>query len=106
MPMPLRRGVWRERLERDSPASVYVEAKHACELPTWTDKRALLELVLIQIQPGLSRLAVARELDRAGEADAAALLRREAVRRADSPAELRAVRAAASVRAGPGVAVL
>jgi tetratricopeptide (TPR) repeat protein len=90
--MPLRRGVWRERLERMDAADVYLEAKRSCELPTWTDKRALLELVMIQIEDGMRRLDVARALDRAGEADAAALLRREAVRRARSADELRAVR--------------
>lgn len=94
LPMPLRRGVWRERLDRQRAADVYLEAKHACELPVWTDKRALLELILIQIDDGLGRVAVARDLDRAGEADAAALIRREAVRRARGADELRAVRAA------------
>lgn len=92
LPMPLRRGVWRERLTRGSAADVYLEARHACELPTWTDKRALLELTMIHIEDGASRLAVARDLDRAGEADAASLLRREAARRARSPEELRQLR--------------
>ncbi len=91
LPMPLRRGVWRERLDRAAPAAVYVEAKQSCELPSWSDRRALLELVLGQIEDGMARVGVARELDRAGEADAAALLRREAVRRARSPEELYAV---------------
>jgi tetratricopeptide (TPR) repeat protein len=92
MPMPLRRGVWRERLTRGDAAGVYLDARHACELPTWTDKRALLELTMIHIEDGAQRLAVARDLDRAGEADAASLLRREAVRRARSPEELRLLR--------------
>ena len=91
LPMPLRRGVWRERLDRAGAAAVYLEAKQTCELPTWTDRRALLELYMLHDEAGLSRVAVARELDRAGEADAAALLRREAVRRARSPDELRAI---------------
>jgi tetratricopeptide (TPR) repeat protein len=92
LPMPLRRGVWRERLDRGAVAAVYTDAKRACELPTWTDKRALLELILLQVEDGLARVSAARDLDRAGEADAAALLRREAVRRARSADELRAVR--------------
>ena len=91
LPMPLRRGVWRERLDRGSPASVYIEAKQGCELPSWSDRRALLELVLSHDENGLARVNVARDLDRAGEADAAALLRREAVRRARSAEELYAV---------------
>ncbi|MFT3772003.1 MAG: VIT domain-containing protein [Minicystis sp.] len=94
LPMPLRRGVWRERLDRMSPSDVYLDAKRTCELPTWTDKRALLELILLQHEDGLLRVSIARDLDRAGEADAAGLLRREAVRRARSPEELRRVRVA------------
>ncbi len=91
LPMPLRRGVWRERLDRAPAASVYLDAKQACELPSWTDRRALLELVMLHEEAGLARVAVARELDRAGEDEAAAELRREAVRRARSPDELRAI---------------
>jgi hypothetical protein len=89
--MPLRRGVWRERLERGAPAAVYLEAKASCELPTWTDRRALLELVLLREEDGLRRVDIARALDRAGETDAAALLRREAVRRARSADELKSI---------------
>ena len=91
LPMPLRRGVWRERLDRTPAATVYLDAKQTCELPSWTDRRALLELIMLHDERGLSRVQIARELDQAGEADAAALLRREAVRRARSPDELRAI---------------
>src|SRR6185437_7692940 len=91
LPMPLRRGVWNERLERSAPVAVYLEAKQTCELPTWTDQRALLELYLLRETNGVVRVRTARELERAGEVDAAGLLRREAVRRARSPEELRAV---------------
>ncbi|APR78011.1 Hypothetical protein A7982_03358 [Minicystis rosea] len=94
LPMPLRRGVWRERLDRAAAAAVYLDAKRSCELPTWTDKRALIELILIQQEDGVARVFLARELDRNGEADAAALIRREAVRRARSPEEMRRVRVA------------
>ncbi len=91
LPMPLRRGVWNERLDRGAAVAVYLEAKQGCELPTWTDRRALLELVMLHDPAGVARVQTARELDRAGEVDAAALLRREAVRRARSPQELRAI---------------
>jgi tetratricopeptide (TPR) repeat protein len=94
LPMPLRRGVWRERLDRIAPATVYLDAKQGCELPVWTDRRALLELILLHNENGLFRVGVARELDRAGEADAAGLLRREAVRRAKSPDELKTIQRA------------
>ncbi|MDC0742172.1 VIT domain-containing protein [Polyangium mundeleinium] len=92
LPMPLRRGVWRERLERSQADVVYVEAKQSCELPTWTDRRALLELILVNEPNGLARVGVAGRLELLGESDAAALLRREAIRRAQSPEELYAIK--------------
>src|SRR6185295_6947878 len=92
LPMPLRRGIWRERLERGQAWDVYIEAKRQCELQAWTDRRALLELLLLRHEDGSTRLEIARQLERAGESDAAALLRREAVRRAASPEELAAIR--------------
>jgi hypothetical protein len=95
LPTPLRRGVWRERLDqgRDagSVARLYLDAKDTCELPTWTDRRSLLELVLDESPDWSFRVSLAQELERAGEADAAGLLRREAVRRARTPDELRAI---------------
>ena len=94
LPLPLRRGVWRERLDRASPDEVYLQAKQSCELPTWTDRRALLELVLSFQEGGLFRVGIARRLEQAGDVEAAALLRREAVRRARTPEELRQVKRA------------
>jgi tetratricopeptide (TPR) repeat protein len=94
LPMPLRRGVWQERLSRGQPHQVYLEAKQSCELPTWTDRRALLELILLWNEDGIWRVNVARELEKGGDADAAALVRREAVRRARTPEELRSIKVA------------
>ncbi|UQA59312.1 VIT domain-containing protein [Polyangium aurulentum] len=94
LPLPLRRGVWRERLDRGEADAVYLEAKQSCELPTWTDRRALLELALVHVGDGIKRVVIARRLDLAGETDAAALMRREAVRRAQSPEELVAIKRA------------
>ncbi len=94
LPMPLRRGVWQERLELSPPAQVYREAKRACELATWTDKRALLELILGQVTNGGERVNMARDLEKNGDSDAAVLVRREAVRRADTPQELSLIRLA------------
>src|SRR5205807_1038621 len=73
LPLPLRRGVWKERLDRSPSdlAGVYLEAKHGCELPQWTDRRALLELILLENDRGLARIAVASALDKLGETDAA-----------------------------------
>jgi tetratricopeptide (TPR) repeat protein len=100
LPLPVRRGVWRERLRRvtktgtAATSAVYLQAKESCELPTWTDRRALLELVLDAVTIGPERVAVARGIDDAGDADAAALLRKEAIRRVTTPEELDGVRLA------------
>lgn len=50
--------------------------------------------ILLNDEDGLFRVGVARELEAANEADAASLLRREAVRRARSPEELRSIKVA------------
>ncbi|RYE94801.1 MAG: VWA domain-containing protein, partial [Myxococcales bacterium] len=95
LPLAVRRGVWLEALRRArSESEVYLRAKASCELPTWTDRRALLELILDRLPRGSQRVAQARALDDAGEADAAAVLRREAIRRVATPDELREVRLA------------
>lgn len=91
--LPLRRGVWRERLARGGAPAVYLEAKRSCELRTWSARRALLELILEQHQSGPARLSVARTLHAAAQDDAARFIRREAIRRARSPEELQQVRA-------------
>jgi tetratricopeptide (TPR) repeat protein len=94
LPMPLRRGAWWTRLTQGDPASVYVDAKRQCELATWTDRRALLELLLDSVTDGALRVELASRLALLGEPDAAALLRREAVRRVRGPEELTRVRRA------------
>jgi Flp pilus assembly protein TadD len=93
--LPLRRGLWRERFAAGAPlANVYLDAKRACELPGWSDRRALLELMLDHQPDSLQRVTLARELEANGEREAAALVRRETVRRAGSPEELRQVQQA------------
>jgi hypothetical protein len=94
LPMPLRRGAWWTRLSQGDAADVYVDAKRQCELATWTDRRALLELMLDQQTEGVARVNLASRLALLGEADAAQLLRREAVRRVRTPEELTSVRRA------------
>jgi Mg-chelatase subunit ChlD len=94
LPMPLRRGAWWTRLTQNEPSNVYVQAKRQCELATWTDRRALLELMLVYRAEGVARVELANRLALLGEPDAAALLRREAVRRVKSPDELAQVRRA------------
>jgi len=95
LPIGLRRGIWLERLRTSTPPDqVYLSAKQACELKQWSDKRALLEIVLSHVRGGVERVTIARQLAQAGEEDAASLLRREAMRRARDPRELWAVRLA------------
>ncbi len=95
LPLPLRRGVFRERIDRLGPAEAYFEAKRSCELPNWTAKRSMLELILSTFAPrqnaGTQTLTVATALGVAGDAEAAAFLRKEALRRAD-PYELSTLR--------------
>lgn len=94
MPMPLRRGVWRVRLGTEGPLDVYLSAKRQCELRGWSDRRALLEIILLVQVDGVQRVQLARALDTAGEVEAAAFLRREAVRRARFASELAQVKQA------------
>src|SRR5205085_10339903 len=65
-----------------------------CELATWTDRRAVLELMLVYQADGVARVELAERLSLLGEADAASLLRREAVRRVKTPEALATVRRA------------
>ena len=93
LPLAARRGVWQQRVATNNLENVYLEAKQQCELRDWSAKRALLELMLARIS-GATRVELARKLEVAGEKDAASFLRREALRRARFPEEVRAVRAA------------
>ena len=92
--LPYRRGVWHVRLSSAEPLDVYMAAKRSCELRSWADRRALLELMLNARRDGPRRVKLAVALMREGEADAADFVRKEAVRRARSPQELASVRAA------------
>jgi len=94
LPLALRRGVWMERLRTSPGPAVYQQAKLGCELATWTDRRALLELMLTSTTSGPARVTMAASLELSGESEAAAFLRKEALRRARGPEELRSVRSA------------
>ena len=93
--VPLRRGVWRERLDRTEAYAAYLEAKRGCELESWTAKRALLELTLSWFSrrgsASLEALDLAQQLSDIAEDEAANFLRKEAIKRS-SPAELRQLR--------------
>jgi tetratricopeptide (TPR) repeat protein len=88
LPLAVRKGLWRARLQ--GRHLDYSTASRACELPTWIDRRALLELLLGSLRSA-EGLALASSLDRAGEADAAAFVRQETLRRVSSSAELEVV---------------
>jgi tetratricopeptide (TPR) repeat protein len=88
LPLPVRKGLWRSRLQ--SGHLDYSTAARACELPTWSDRRALLELLLANARPAQG-LALATSLERAGEADAAAYVRTDTLRRVSSSADLELV---------------
>lgn len=94
LPMPLRRGVWRVRLGTEAPFDVFMSAKRQCELGSWADRRSLLELALLVQRDGVLRVQLARSLETAGEVEAAAFVRREAVRRAAYASELSRVKQA------------
>jgi hypothetical protein len=88
LPLPVRKGIWRSRLQ--SRHLDYSTAARSCELPTWSDRRALLELLMGSARSS-ENLALASTLERAGEADAAAYVRQEILRRVSSTAELELV---------------
>ena len=76
--LPVRKQLWRARGVLD--AERYQVAAQGCELPRWTDRRAFLQLSLEGITDSAGRLRFARELEDAGELDAANFVRRETVR--------------------------
>ena len=80
LPLPVRRGIWRSREEKGTLD--YSTAAHTCELPTWTDRRALLGILTREATPSQA-IAIAGQLDRAGETDAAAFVRQDVMRHAD-----------------------
>ena len=83
LPLPVRRGIWRARL--DNGHLDYVSAARWCELPSWSDRRELLELLVGQMVGDslpTRALSLASNLEGAGEADAAAFVRQQVLRRA------------------------
>jgi tetratricopeptide (TPR) repeat protein len=84
--LPIRRAVWRARSHNS--AEDYAKAAKSCELPSWSAKRELLLLMLEATHDGATRLGLANQLDALGETDAATFVRKEALRRVTSFAEL------------------
>ncbi len=77
LPLPVRRGIWRAR--KAKAALEYASAAHACELPTWADRRALLG-ILVGGLDARSAAMLASRLTADGETDAAAFVRQELLR--------------------------
>jgi tetratricopeptide (TPR) repeat protein/Mg-chelatase subunit ChlD len=84
--LPIRKSVWRAR--KPERVEAYLEATRGCELTSWLDRREFLLLLLERVTDGAARMGLAGELDAAGESDAAAFVRKEALRRVSSFAEL------------------
>ena len=84
--LPIRKSLWRARGTLN--ASGYVAAAMNCELPRWSDRRAFLLLAWEDIEDGSAALQMAEELDEAGQSDAAAFVKSEALRRIKTFAEL------------------
>jgi hypothetical protein len=85
LPLPVRKGLWRARQRNRSLD--YGAAARACELPSWTDRRAMLEL-LLEGQSSATNLNLASTLQAQGEVDAAAFVRQEVLRRISSTNEM------------------
>jgi tetratricopeptide (TPR) repeat protein len=89
LPLPVRRGIWRWRQKKG--LLDYLTAEHDCELPMWSDRRALLGILVgdakaahIDDREWVARtMLLAMRLQGAGETDAAAFVKRELARRAN-----------------------
>jgi len=88
--LPLRREIWRARPQLGD-VSGFLLAAQGCELPSWRDRRAYLELALGRIDSPIHSLELASALERAGETDAASFVRREAIRSAKSFSDVEAL---------------
>lgn len=89
-----RREVWRERLDQGGIShwiTVYRQAARACELRTWRDRRALLDLILAKAGSIERMVAVYRLL---GSSGARNYVRRVVLRRVRTPEDLRIARQA------------
>jgi tetratricopeptide (TPR) repeat protein len=83
--LPIKKTVWRARAA--FTADGYQAAAQSCELSSWLDRREYLLLMLERMTAG-EALEQANLLDAAGETDGAAFVRKEALRRVRSFAEL------------------
>jgi Ca-activated chloride channel family protein len=95
LPLADRRALWSERLDRaygvSAQVDVYRDAVRSCEAAAWSDRRALLELLLGTAGDVATMIQVYRYLDDGGARN---YLRGAIARRVRTPGDLRAVREA------------
>lgn len=77
LPLPVKRGIWRAR--KSKGILDYSWAARVCELPTWSDRRALLGILVAGMAP-LPGAALAASFAEEGATDAAAFVRQELLR--------------------------
>ena len=77
LPLAVKRGIWRARKSRGTLD--YSEAARACELPTWSDRRTLLGILVAGMAP-VTGTALAARFSAEGATDAAAFVRQELLR--------------------------
>jgi Ca-activated chloride channel family protein len=77
LPLAVRRGIWRARKAKGNLD--YFSAAHACELPTWGDRRTLLT-TLVTGMNAQEAMALSARLSEDGDTDSAAFVRQELLR--------------------------
>ncbi len=97
-----RRALWRERLAGnpgvEGAMAVWRQADRACELKTWLDRRALLELMRPSAGTTLYQVDLYHRFD--GETDVQGFLRREILRGARTAEDVQAIRGGLALDGG------
>lgn len=78
LPIAVKRGIWRAR--KASGSLDYNVAYHQCELPTWTDRRTLLGILVADLSIP-DAINTASRIAALGDSDGAAFIRQELLRR-------------------------
>lgn len=90
LPLELRRGIWQSRA--GSAFNVYLNALNSCELPTWLERRQLLDVLLDREKSFRERIAFLQELRASGFSDAVSHVERGTIERLTELDELEQVR--------------
>ena len=86
LPLEVRRSIWQGRT--GSPIEIYVHALNGCELPTWIDRRQLLDGLLDRAKSITDHIAFGQALRVHGYTDAASHVERSTLERLSSLEEL------------------